>query len=496
MMKRLLAIALVLVLLLPASALAATRTLKLGQTGDDVKELQTLLAANGCYTGAATGTFDVATATAVKSFQRVNRLTVDGKAGPATMSKLTGGSAVNAMEVQQRLQDLNYYDGDIDGNFGNLSVSAVKAFQKGNGFEKKAVNGVLNSATLNKLFSSDAKPKAEDAAIVGGTLSTGSYGDAVELLQEELRETYYYTGKVDGFFGPEVRAAVESFQASVGLKVDGKYGTASYNALHNRKAAIFNGGIPVRTLSTGVRGYDVYVLQQKLISMNYTSVSATGYYDAKTAAAIESIQRKNGLTETGVVGSMERRYIWPTTVDQEDMNTIVPDKDETSTDYSRILKLGCSGNDVAMLQMRLKAAHYLFGKADGIFGVQTEAAVKKFQKDMGLAKVDGIVGEETWAEIYKIDLSGAEQDNTVDPETSIGTNNRKLRQGSHGTDVKRLQQKLIEKGYLAAGEDDGKFGPKTYEAVVQFQTDNGLTPDGVVGTKTFNALFDGSGAVG
>lgn len=495
-MKRFMAMVLVLALMLPVGALAATRTLKLGQTGDDVKELQVLLSNNGCYTGAASGTFDVATATAVKSFQKANRLTVDGKAGPATMAKLESGSAVNPMEVQQRLKDLGYYDGDVDGNFGPLSTSAVKAFQKGNGFTGKEVNGVLNSNTMTALFSADAKAKAEDAPIVGGTLASGSYGDAVEVLQKDLRATYYYTGPVDGFYGPEVRAAVENFQASAGLTVDGKYGTASYNALHNQKAAIFNGGIPVRTLKIGMRGYDVYVLQQKLISMNYTSVSATGYYDAKTATAIESIQRKNGLEQTGVVGSMERRYIWPTTVDQEDMDAIVPDKDETTTDYTRVLKVGRHGNDVAQLQMRLKAGNYLFGKADGIYGPETEAAVKKFQKDKGLSKVDGIVGEETWTEIYKIDISNAEQDNSVDPETSIGTNNRKLRQGSHGTDVKRLQQKLIEKGYLASGEDDGKFGPKTYDAVVQFQQDNGLTPDGVVGTQTFNALFDDGGAVG
>ena len=495
-MKRLLAILLVLAMMVPAGALAAERTLKLGQTGDDVKELQVLLSNNGCYMGGATGTFDVATATAVKSFQKANRLKVDGKAGPATMAKLESGTAVNPMEVQQRLKDLNYYDGDVDGNFGPLTISAVKSFQKENGFKGKDVDGVLGSATMKALYSADAKAKSETAPIVGGTLSSGSYGDAVEVLQKDLRDNYYYTGPVDGIYGPSVRAAVENFQASVGLKVDGKYGTASYNALHNQKAALFNGGIPVRTLKVGMRGYDVYVLQQKLINMNYTSVSATGYFDEKTAVAIQSVQRKNNLEQTGILGSMERRYIWPTAVDQEDMDQIVPDKDETTTDYTRVLKKGRHGNDVAQLQMRLKAANYLFGKADGIFGEQTEAAVKKFQKDKGLAKVDGIVGEETWTAIFQIDITNAEQDNTVNPETSVGTNNRKLVKGSHGTDVRRLQQKLIEKGYLPAGEDDGKFGTKTYDAVVAFQNDNGLTPDGIVGTKTFNALFDDGGAVG
>ena len=280
------------------------------------------------------------------------------------------------------------------------------------------------------------------------------------------------------------------------VKVDGKYGTASYNALHNRKASIFNGGIPVRTLTVGMQGWDVKVLQEKLISMNYSSVMASGYFDNNTASAIRSVQGKNNLTVDGVFGSEERRYIWPTNVDQEDMEQIVPDKSDDTTDYTRILKKGMRGNDVAMLQMRLKAANYLFGKADGIFGDQTEAAVKKLQKDYNLTKVDGIVGEKTWEVVYSINIGNAEQDSTVDSSTSIGTNNRKLRQGSSGTDVKRVQQKLIAEGFLAAGEDDGKFGPKTYLAVVQFQLANGLTPDGVVGTKTFNALFGDDGAVG
>ena len=46
-MKRFLAILLVLAMLLPAGAMAATRTLKLGQTGDDVKAVQTLLKGYG-----------------------------------------------------------------------------------------------------------------------------------------------------------------------------------------------------------------------------------------------------------------------------------------------------------------------------------------------------------------------------------------------------------------------------------------------------------------
>ena len=54
--------------------------------------------------------------------------------------------------------------------------------------------------------------------------------------------------------------------------------------------------------------------------------------------------------------------------------------------------------------------------------------------------------------------------------------------------VKRLQSYLIFLGYLAVGEADGKFGPKTEEAVKKFQKDKGLKVDGIVGKNTWTAL--------
>lgn len=62
-----------------------------------------------------------------------------------------------------------------------------------------------------------------------------------------------------------------------------------------------------------------------------------------------------------------------------------------------------------------------------------------------------------------------------------------LKQGSSGSEVKALQNKLIEKGYLN-DKADGIYGSKTKAAVVKFQKDNGLTADGIVGEKTAKAL--------
>ena len=62
-----------------------------------------------------------------------------------------------------------------------------------------------------------------------------------------------------------------------------------------------------------------------------------------------------------------------------------------------------------------------------------------------------------------------------------------LEVGSSGSDVKKVQQRLIRYGYLS-GEADGRYGEKTRDAVIWFQKKNGLTVDGRVGAKTAAAL--------
>ncbi len=62
-----------------------------------------------------------------------------------------------------------------------------------------------------------------------------------------------------------------------------------------------------------------------------------------------------------------------------------------------------------------------------------------------------------------------------------------LKQGSRGDLVKTVQTKLIRWGYLK-GSADGIFGAKTKAAVIAFQKKNGLTADGVIGTRTAQAL--------
>ena len=61
------------------------------------------------------------------------------------------------------------------------------------------------------------------------------------------------------------------------------------------------------------------------------------------------------------------------------------------------------------------------------------------------------------------------------------------RYGSSGEEVKQIQKKLKDWGYYD-GSVDGIYGSKTYSAVKQFQSKNGLTADGIAGEKTLAAL--------
>lgn len=58
-----------------------------------------------------------------------------------------------------------------------------------------------------------------------------------------------------------------------------------------------------------------------------------------------------------------------------------------------------------------------------------------------------------------------------------------------GDDVRTLQERLLLLGFSEVGTADGIFGPATDRAVRQFQTDNALTVDGIIGPKTWAVLF-------
>ena len=63
-----------------------------------------------------------------------------------------------------------------------------------------------------------------------------------------------------------------------------------------------------------------------------------------------------------------------------------------------------------------------------------------------------------------------------------------LRRGDKGDSVREMQELLVDQSYLNAGGADGSFGASTEKAVIQFQKDQGLNPDGVAWPQTQKRL--------
>jgi peptidoglycan hydrolase-like protein with peptidoglycan-binding domain len=149
-------------------------SLTVGSSGEAVVFLQQTLMPLGYYAGALDGYFGSYTEAAVKAFQKANGLYVDGVVGPYTWAALRGGNAstepagkaaepqtgkssgdlVYGMTsdeiayIQTILDILGYHVGVIDGYFGDVTLEAVKAFQRDYGLYVDGVIGAQTKAAL------------------------------------------------------------------------------------------------------------------------------------------------------------------------------------------------------------------------------------------------------------------------------------------------------------------------------------------------------------
>ena len=140
------------------------------------------------------------------------------------------------------------------------------------------------------------------------------------------------------------------------------------------------------------------------------------------------------------------------------------------------IRMGDTGRGVEDIQRRLLQLGYDLGSGgvDSDFGEETQSAVEAFQKDVGLT-VTGAVGSHTWSAL-------------VDSTFVFGDRSLYLRKPHfHGQDVSRLQRALTSLGFFA-GDIDGIFGPVTERAVIDFQSNMAIPPDGAVGLLTYEAL--------
>ena len=502
---------------------------KHGDTGAEIKRMQTRLKELGYLNGKADGDFGDATEAAVRYFQQRNNLTVDGKAGQKTLDKLysssakaakatptptakptktpkvtatpkaddldyyleNGASGTKVRTLQNRLIELGWLSGQADGKYGNATEYAVKAFQKR--YSSLWDDGVAGPDTLKQLYGAGAATAKTPAASLGQTLSSGDEGAAVKALQNRLKELGFYKKAIDGEYGSTTKAAVTAFQAANGLSETGKANETTLNRLYSASAKDADyladeenakneedeeetgnqtGSDKVEvngytTLQWGDTGTAVKKLQEALKNRGYYSGKIDSTFGSGVYAAVKAFQKQYGLKADGIAGPATQNLLFNTSA--------------SSSDTSTSLQKGSSGTEVRNLQYVLAELGYYDGSINGEYGNTTADAVRAFQINNDISPVDGVAGPKTLKVIYSSKAVGA---------TASSGSYDTLSKGDKGTAVVEMQEKLKKLGYLS--EVTGEFDTATVEAVKNFQRRNNLTVNGKANSSTLSKLYSKS----
>lgn len=234
-----------------------------------------------------------------------------------------GDSGSRVTELQTALVKLGYNTNGVDGRFGAGTQRAVISFQKDNGLE---ADGLAGTKTLELLYAkangsgSSSGSSSGTSTGLTRTLRRGYTGDDVIAVQERLKELGYYTGSIDGVYGSGSIAAATAFQKNNGLKVDGLTGQSTYAALFSSSAVAAGSSSSSGSsssgssstyvkLQSGDKGTEVKKLQQALKDLGY-DVSADGTYGPITVAAVIAFQKLNGLDDDGIAGAKTQTVLY------------------------------------------------------------------------------------------------------------------------------------------------------------------------------------------
>ena len=391
-LRRLLSGAVALMLLGCSSALADTATVtarklilreKASSTSDALQTLPKgtkleVLGKSGSWYKVTYGKY---TGYVYKTYVSVTK-TASSSSSSSSTTRLEKGSTGSAVkDLQTKLKKLGYYDAYVDGDYGDTTVAAVKAFQKKYNL---TADGIAGKETLKKL---DSAYKNADSDKDDDSLRMGDSGSAVKDLQTKLKKLGYYDGTVDSTFGSGTYAAVKAFQKKYNLTADGVAGSETLkkldSAYKNADSDKDDG-----SLRKGATGSAVKNLQTKLKKLGFYNAYVDGSYGDTTVAAVKAFQKKYNLTADGVAGSETLKKL-DSAYKNADSNT--------STDDDSLRK-GATGTAVKTLQTNLKKLGFYTAYVDGSFGATTESAVKAFQKKYGLT-ADGVAGSATLKKI-------------------------------------------------------------------------------------------------
>ncbi len=270
----------------------------------------------------------------------------------------------------------------------------------------------------------------------------------------------------------------------------------------------FSESLPYRPLRLGNFGNDVRTVQIRLnrISANYPAIPkiypVDGVFGLSTENAVREFQRIFDLTADGIVGPATWYKILQLYNGVKRLNALASEG-LTLADVSTQFPTELSRGDESIYVREFQYFLNVLGEnlevippvaIDGIFGGDTEAAVRAFQMAYGLP-VTGVVDEETWVQLYNayrgILLTTAQYYNGVPVALFPGY---LLVLGSQGEEIRLLQQYLLTLSEvypeIPTVEVNGVYGTATRDAVTAFQNLFRLDPTGIVDALTWDAITD------
>lgn len=166
------------------------------------------------------------------------------------------------------------------------------------------------------------------------------------------------------------------------------------------------------------------------------------------------------------------------------------------------LRRGAAGPDVVVVQTELNRIGQNYPAipkiqpVDGVFGQQTEEAVRRFQEIFGLT-ADGVVGKATWYRLVSLYVGVNRLSELVsEGQRMFGIPFQAPQAVSEGSPRNQVLMVQYFLSILAQFDPlipfvtlDGIYGPATRQAVRSFQTAQGIPVTGTVDTATWNALY-------
>lgn len=271
--------------------------------------------------------------------------------------------------------------GGVDGVFNTYTEAAVSRFQSRRGLPR---TGIVDAATATSLgLIVGGRPVPAPTPVPSPTtwsnLGMGSRGTRVAAAQRAVMNSgIYLRGGADGIYGSYTTAAVRLYQRNRGLPQTGVVDAATATAMGLFKPSITprptpvppGGPAPARTY-TVVRGDSLYGIARKsgvsidvLLSLNNLRLNSVIH---------------PGMVLTVAAGSAASSRLATTAAPASWAN----------------LAIGSRGASVAAAQRAvINSGIYLRGGADGIFGPYTQAALRQYQRNRGLAQT-GVVDTPT-----------------------------------------------------------------------------------------------------